>query len=168
MRLRGFDYEISARMAKKINTSAGLLLYKFQALEIYFFLVHPGGPYFTKKDEGSWTIPKGEIDLNEDELDAAKREFIEETGYLPRGNFIALNAIQQKGGKIVKCWAIEGDIDPAKLVSNTFDIEWPPKSGKMQTYPEIDRGDWFTFTEARKKINERQISFLEQVIVHGK
>lgn len=168
MRLHGFDYEISARMAKKINTSAGLLLYKFQALEIYFFLVHPGGPYFTKKDEGSWTIPKGEIDLNEDELDAAKREFIEETGYLPLGNFIALNAIQQKGGKIVRCWAIEGDIDPARLVSNTFEMEWPPKSGKMQTYPEIDRGDWFTFTEARKKINERQISFLEQVIVHGK
>lgn len=168
MRLHGFDYEISVQMAKKINTSAGLLLYKFQALEIYFFLVHPGGPYFTKKDEGSWTIPKGEIDFNEDELDAAKREFIEETGYLPRGNFIALNAIQQKGGKIVKCWAIEGDIDPARLVSNTFDMEWPPKSGKMQTYPEIDRGDWFTFAEARRKINERQISFLEQVIAHGK
>ncbi len=153
-------------MAKKINISAGLLLYKFQALEIYFFLVHPGGPYFARKDEGSWTIPKGEIDPNEDELDAAKREFMEETGYLPRGNFIALNPIQQKGGKIVKCWAIEGDIDPAVLVSNTFEMEWPPKSGKIQTYPEIDRGDWFTFAEAGKKINERQISFLDQVIAH--
>jgi len=168
MLLHGFDYGIAAPMVKKINTSAGLLLYKFQALEIYFFLVHPGGPYFTKKDEGSWTILKGEIDMNEDELDAAKREFIEETGYLPGGNFIALNSIQQKGGKIVKCWAIEGDIDPAKLVSNTFEMEWPPKSGKMQTYPEIDRGAWFTFAEAKKKINERQISFLEQVIAHGK
>ena len=155
-------------MAKKLYISAGLLLYKFQALEIYFFLVHPGGPYFTKKDEGSWTIPKGEINLDEDELDAAKREFIEETGYLPSGNFIPLNAIQQKGGKTVKCWAIEGDIDPVRLVSNTFAIEWPPKSGRIQTYPEIDRGDWFTFAEAKKKINERQIPFLEQVIAHGK
>ncbi|WP_333863383.1 NUDIX domain-containing protein [Sphingobacterium sp.] len=153
-------------MVKKINISAGLLLYKFQALEIYFFLVHPGGAYFARKDEGSWTIPKGEIDPNEDELDAAKREFMEETGYLPNGNFIALNPIQQKGGKTVKCWAIEGDIDPAGLVSNTFEMEWPPKSGKIQTYPEIDRGDWFTFAEARKKINERQISFLDQVITH--
>ncbi len=154
----GFDYGIPTVMAKKINISAGLLLYKFQALEIYFFLVHPGGPYFAKKDEGSWTIPKGEIDL----------QFKEETGHLPSGNFIALNPIQQKGGKIVKCWAIEGEIDPARLVSNTFEMEWPPKSGKMQTYPEIDRGNWFTFAEAKKKINERQISFLEQIITHKK
>jgi len=151
-------------MARKLNTSSGLLLYKFQSLEIYFFLVHPGGPYFAKKDEGCWTIPKGEIDLNEDEFEAAKREFIEETGYLPSGNFIELNPIQQKGGKIVKCWAIEGNIDPDKLVSNSFEMEWPPRSGKMQVYPEIDRGGWFTFEEAMKKINERQISFLEQVV----
>ena len=151
-------------MARKLNTSSGLLLYKFQSLEIYFFLVHPGGPYFAKKDGGCWTIPKGEIDLDEDEFEAAKREFIEETGYLPSGNFIELNPIQQKGGKIVKCWAIEGNIDPDKLVSNSFEMEWPPRSGKMQVYPEIDRGGWFTFEEAMKKINERQISFLEQVV----
>ena len=150
-------------MAKKINTSAGLLLYKFEALEIYFFLVHPGGPYFTKKDEGSWTIPKGEIDLYEDELEAAKREFIEETGYLPSGNFIALQAIQQKGGKIVKCWAIEGDIDPADLVSNTFEMEWPPRSGRQATFPEVDRAAWFPLEIARQKINPAQAALLDEL-----
>lgn len=153
-------------MARKLNYSAGLLLYKVIEKQIYFFLVHPGGPYFAKKDDGHWTIPKGEIGITEDALAAAKREFMEETGYLPDGKFRELSAIQQKGGKKVLCWAIEGDMDPHKLISNTFALEWPPRSGKIQIYPEVYRGAWFTFTEATKKINERQIELLEQVITN--
>ncbi|WP_293936357.1 NUDIX domain-containing protein [Sphingobacterium sp. UBA5996] len=153
-------------MARKLNCSAGLLMYKIQEQQIYFFLVHPGGPYFAKKDEGYWTIPKGEIGMDEDALAAAKREFMEETGCLPNGNFMELSAIQQKGGKKVLCWAIEGDMDAHKLISNTFSLEWPPRSGKIQLYPEVDRGAWFTFPEAIKKINESQIYFLEQVIAN--
>ena len=148
---------------KKTKFSAGILLYKFRNAEIFFFLVHPGGPFFARKDEGWWTVPKGEIEVDEDELEAAKREFQEETGFLPNGDFILLNPIRQKGGKIVKCWAVEGDVDPNSLVSNNFQIEWPPKSGKIQTYPEIDRGAWFTMKEARRRINVQQISFLEQI-----
>lgn len=153
-------------MARKLNCSEGLLLYKVYEQQIYFFLVHPGGPYFAKKDGGYWTIPKGEIDIAEDALTAAKREFMEETGYVPDGKFMELRPIQQKGGKKVLCWAIEGDMDPHKLISNTFALEWPPRSGKIQIYPEVDRGAWFTFTQAIKKINERQIDFLKQVIAN--
>ncbi|WP_104381550.1 NUDIX domain-containing protein [Sphingobacterium sp. HMA12] len=147
----------------KRRFSAGILLYKFQEKGISFFLVHPGGPFFAKKDEGWWTVPKGEVADDESELEAATREFLEETGYLPSGSFIRLDPIKQKGGKIVHCWAVEGDIDPDSLISNDFQIEWPPKSGRIQTYPEIDRGAWFTMEEAKKKINMQQISFLEQI-----
>ncbi|CAM3663972.1 NUDIX hydrolase [Sphingobacterium prati] len=147
----------------KTRFSAGILLYKFQGTEISFFLVHPGGPFFAKKDEGWWTVPKGEVEDNESELEAAKREFQEETGYLPNGSFIRLNPVKQKGGKIVRCWAVEGDIDPDGLISNNFQMEWPPKSGRIQTFPEIDSGAWFTMEEAKRKINVQQISFLTQL-----
>jgi predicted NUDIX family NTP pyrophosphohydrolase len=147
-----------------VKVSAGLLLYKFQNAAIQFFLVHPGGPFFVKKDEGWWTVPKGEVEAGEDELESAKREFLEETGSSPEGAFILLDPIKQKGGKIVKCWAIEADIDPQTIVSNSFEIEWPPQSGKKRSYPEVDRADWFTLEEAKKKINARQIPFLEQLL----
>jgi predicted NUDIX family NTP pyrophosphohydrolase len=146
-----------------IRQSAGILLYRTTPLGLEFFLVHPGGPFFIRKDEGHWTVPKGEIMENEDPLDAAIREFLEETGHQVSGDPIALSPILQKGGKKVWCWAMEDDLVPEQLVSNTFELEWPPKSGKLKSYPEIDRGEWFNFEQAKVKINERQIPFLEEV-----
>lgn len=147
----------------KSTISAGLLLYRFEAEELRFFLVHPGGPYFARKDEGAWTVPKGEPEPGEAELQAARREFEEETGYRPDGHFIPLSPVTQKGGKTVKCWAVAGDLDPETLVSNTFELEWPPGSGKKESYPEIDRGGWFGIAEARVKINERQAPLLDEL-----
>lgn len=144
--------------------SSGVLLYRKHASSIEILLVHPGGPFFAKKDEGSWTIPKGELIDNEDPLAAAIREFEEETGYKPAGDFIALSSIKQKGGKIVQCWAVEGDLDPLAIVSNTFEIEWPPRSGKMKSYPEVDKAAWFSVAVARQKINERQVSFIDNLL----
>ena len=147
-------------MAKE---SAGILLYRSKNLTLEFLLVHPGGPFFTKKDAGHWTVPKGEIMENEDYLEAAVREFLEETGHQVSGDPVALNPILQKGGKKVWCWAIEDDLDPTQIVSNTFEILWPPKSGQLKSFPEIDKADWFNFDQAALKINERQIPFLEEV-----
>jgi predicted NUDIX family NTP pyrophosphohydrolase len=146
-----------------MKQSAGILLFRKLKNETEFFLVHPGGPFFIKKNEGWWTIPKGEILEDEDPLTAAVREFEEETGYRPSGNFIPLKSVQQKGGKVVLCWAVEGNLDTASIQSNTFDLEWPPRSGKMKSFPEIDKGGWFTFTEAGKMINEKQAAFLEEL-----
>ena len=148
-------------MAKK--TSAGLLLYRrCTALEV--FLVHPGGPFWTRKDAGAWSIPKGEIEDGEDPLQAAKREFTEETGFPIAGEFRSLDPLKQAGGKIVYAWAIEADCDPAQIRSNLFSLEWPPKSGKSQQYPEVDRAAWFTISEARNKILAGQVRFIEQLI----
>jgi len=155
-------YRSLALMKGKFST--GLLLYKFQDSQIRFFLVHPGGPFFVRKDEGWWTVPKGEVEEDEDELSAAKREFFEETGYLPEGQFILLDPIRQKGGKTVKCWAVEGTIDPDAISSNHFEIEWPPRSGTRRSFPEVDRAGWFTLEEAKQKINVMQVSFLEQLV----
>lgn len=146
-------------------TSAGILLYKRDENDgIKVFLVHPGGPYFTKKDKGWWGIPKGLPNENEDVLAAAKREFAEETGYLPQGEFISLGEVKLKSGKIVHAWAVEDDF-PAnwKLKCNTFKIEWPPKSGKYQSFPEIDQGRFFKLDEAKAYINEAQKAFLERL-----
>jgi predicted NUDIX family NTP pyrophosphohydrolase len=143
--------------------SSGILLYRKQLSALEVLLVHPGGPFFARKDEGSWTIPKGELMEDEDPLKAAIREFEEETGYKPAGDFILLTSIKQKGGKVVQCWAVEGDLDPAAIVSNTFEIEWPLRSGKMKIFPEIDRAAWFELPQARQKINERQIDFIDQL-----
>lgn len=148
-------------MAKK--SSAGLLLYRRRGV-IEVFLVHPGGPFWAKKDIGSWTIPKGEITEGEEPLEAAKREFLEETGFEINGQFQQLNSIKQAGGKIVQAWAIEADCDPAQLQSNRFSIEWPPKSGKTRDFPEVDRAGWFTLTEARTKILAGQIALIEQLV----
>lgn len=146
-------------MAKQ---SAGILLYRVRP-ETEVLLVHPGGPFFSRKDLGSWTIPKGEYDLHEDPLEAAKREFREETGMEVAGPFIPLRPVRQKGGKLIHAWAAAGDIETDHIVSNTFEISWPPGSGQIRTYPEIDRAGWFTWAEAREKINERQIAFLNEL-----
>jgi predicted NUDIX family NTP pyrophosphohydrolase len=148
-----------------MKRSAGILLYKINhSKEIAFFLVHPGGPFFAKKDNGFWTIPKGEIEPNEDPLKTAKREFEEETGTKPTGIFISLGEIKQKGGKIVQAWAVKGDLDIEKIQSNTFEIEWPPKSGQKKSFPEIDKAGWFGLTEAMEKINEAQSIFLTRLV----
>jgi len=146
-----------------MKQSAGILLFRKNKNQKEFFLVHPGGPFFSRKDAGWWTIPKGEILLGEQPLETALREFEEETGFRPQGPFMELKPIKQKGGKLVMCWAAEGNLDPATIVSNTFDIEWPPRSGKLRSFPEIDRAGWFAFEEARRLINERQVAFLEEI-----
>ena len=128
------------------------------------FLVHPGGPYWKGKDEGAWSIPKGEFTEGEEALAAAIREFEEETGQKLRGDFIALRPIKQKAGKLVYGWAVEGDVDAANIVSNTFRQEWPYKSGKWQTFPEVDKASWFGLDEARKKINPAQAAFIDELI----
>ena len=136
-------------------------MYRMRGGRVELLLVHPGGPFWTKKDAGAWSIPKGEISAEEDDLDAARREFFEETGVLPEGRFNPLGEIVQKGGKVVRAWAFEGDYDPATLKSNTFTMEWPPRSGKQQEFPEIDRAAFFTPEEARLRINPAQAEFID-------
>ncbi|MGH7873159.1 MAG: NUDIX domain-containing protein [Candidatus Binatia bacterium] len=148
-------------MPKKI--SAGLLLYRRRG-ELEVFLVHPGGPFWAKKDTGAWSVPKGEIGAGEDSLQAAKREFIEETGFPIDGEFRPLEPLKQPGGKIVHAWAIEADCDPSQLRSNLFSLQWPPKSGQTREFPEVDRAAWFTISEGRKKILAGQIGFIDQVV----
>lgn len=143
--------------------SAGLLLYRNTNEAIEVFLVHPGGPFFAKKDESSWSIPKGEFNDDEDALTAAKREFEEETGKPIDGSFIKLQPIRQKSGKMVHAWAVESDLDHTNIVSNTFEIEWPPRSGKRKTFPEIDRAGWFTLHEAKEKLIPAQVKLLEEL-----
>ena len=127
------------------------------------FLVHPGGPFWAKKDRGAWSIPKGEYQKGEEALDAARREFHEETGFLSVDPFHSLGEVKQAGGKIVMAWAFEGDADPGKLVSNTCEIEWPPRSGRVQEIPEVDRGRWFSLVEAREFMRESQAAFLDRL-----
>jgi predicted NUDIX family NTP pyrophosphohydrolase len=145
-------------MAKR---SAGLLMFRRTNNKLEVFLVHPGGPFWAAKDEGAWTVPKGEYVEGEEPLDAARREFTEETGFDAKGEFIDLGSVKQPSGKIVNAWAFEGDCDPAKLVSNTCSIEWPPRSGKMKEIPEVDRGAWFTLPGARRAILKSQQAFLD-------
>ncbi|MCZ6775226.1 MAG: NUDIX domain-containing protein [Ignavibacteria bacterium] len=145
------------------KTSAGLLMYRSQERVFEVFLVHPGGPFWAKKDLGSWSIPKGEFDPDGDPLASAKREFEEETGFAAVGEFKLLAPLKQPSGKIVHAWAFEGDCDPKAIKSNTFSIEWPPRSGKMQAFPEVDRAGWFTIDAAKKKILKGQVGFLEEL-----
>jgi predicted NUDIX family NTP pyrophosphohydrolase len=147
-----------------LKQSAGLLLYRKTNGELQIFLVHPGGPFFKNKDAGVWSIPKGEFMNDEDALTAAKREFKEETGHTIDGNFIPLNPVTLKSGKTVYAWAIEGDIEAQNICSNLFEMEWPPKSGKKQSFPEIDRGGWFDIDEAKVKINAGQVGLIESFI----
>nr|ART40972.1 L173 [uncultured bacterium] len=149
-------------MAKK--ASAGLLVYRRRD-QLEVFLVHPGGPFWAKKDGGAWSIPKGEFEEGEDALQAAKREFAEETGFSVDGEVRPLAPVKQRGGKIVHAWAVEADCDPSRIQSNLFSMEWPPKSGRMQEFPEVDRAQWFTIPEARKRILASQVGFIDQLVV---
>ncbi|HEY0731622.1 MAG TPA: NUDIX domain-containing protein [Chitinophagaceae bacterium] len=146
-----------------MRKSAGILMFRRIDKELEVLLVHPGGPFWKNKDQGAWSIPKGEFTNSEDPLDAAIREFEEETGVKLQGNFIELEQIQQKGGKLVLAWAIESDLDPSSIRSNTFSMEWPPKSGKWIEVPEIDKASWFAVEEAREKINPAQQALLEDL-----
>lgn len=143
--------------------SAGLLMYRRRGDQPEVLLVHMGGPYWAKRDLGAWSIPKGEFDEGEDPLEAAKREFQEETGIEAQGDFMPLPKIRQPGGKSVFAWAFEGNCDPSQIHSNSFQMEWPPRSGKMAEFPEVDRADWFTLSEAREKILKGQRSLLESL-----
>lgn len=145
--------------------SAGLLMYRIKDGQLEVFLAHPGGPLFRKKDWGYWTIPKGEPPENETLLETAMREFEEETGIKPGGSFIELGSIRQKGGKVVHAWAFEGDPDPQQPIhSNTFEMEWPPRSGRIQSFPEVDRAQFFSLAEAKEKLKETQWPLVERLV----
>ncbi len=144
--------------------SAGLIMYRTRAGHLEVLLVHPGGPFWARKDYGAWSIPKGEVSDGEDALAAAKREFEEETGISPSGQFVPLGTIKQKGTKTVEAWAFEGDCDPRSIKSNTFVFEWPPHSGKTREFPEIDRAEFFEVEEARRRVNAAQAEFLSKLI----
>ena len=139
------------------------MMYRRNHGELEVFLVHPGGPFFANKDLEAWTIPKGEYLEGEHPLEAAKREFQEETGFPVSETFLYLGSIKQAGGKIVSAWAFEGDCDPAEMISNHCEIEWPPRSGRLITIPEVDRGAWFSLDEARERIKSTQIPLLDRL-----
>lgn len=147
----------------KSKKSAGILLYKRIDGQLYVLLVHPGGPFWEGNDKGHWSIPKGEFDEHENPFEAAIREFEEETGTHLEGRFMELSPVKLKSGKIVYAWALERDINTDTVVSNTFDMEWPPKSGTIKTFPEIDKAQWFTVEEALEKINEVMRDLILQV-----
>lgn len=152
------------------RVSAGLLVYRQRAGVLEVLLAHPGGPFYSRKDTGVWTIPKGEVAPDEDLLTAARREFHEELGWSPEGPFLPLSAVRQKGGKLVHAWACLGDCDPAVVVSNTFALEWPPGSGRRQEFPEIDRAEFFDLPAAREKLLPAQrplLDELEQLLAAG-
>jgi predicted NUDIX family NTP pyrophosphohydrolase len=149
-------------MAAK-KQSAGILVYRLIKKKPEVFLVHPGGPFWKNKDAAAWSIPKGEFEDDEPALKAAQREFEEETGIKPTGKFIELQPVKQKSGKTVYAWALEAEIDPSIIKSNLFEMEWPPKSGKKASFPEIDRADWFDMTTGKEKINAYQVPLLEQL-----
>jgi predicted NUDIX family NTP pyrophosphohydrolase len=143
--------------------SAGLLLYRKRDRSLQVFLVHPGGPLWSKKDAGVWSIPKGLVNQGENQLEGAKREFQEETGFTASGQFIPLRPVKLRSGKLIQAWAIESDCNPAEIKSNTFTMEWPPRSGRRQEFPEVDRAAWFDIEEAKQKINQGQAGLLEEL-----
>ncbi|MGH9448897.1 MAG: NUDIX domain-containing protein [Terriglobia bacterium] len=145
------------------KSSAGILLYRLMGGSLEVLLVHPGGPFWAKKDTGAWSIPKGELWAGEDALAAAKREFEEETGSSPEGTMLPLGTVTQKSGKVVSAWALQGDCDPKSIKSNSFEIEWPPRSGKKQEFPEIDRAGFFEIEDAKRRINPAQTEFLTRL-----
>ena len=150
--------------SQRSRVSAGLLMFRRKSGTLEFLLAHPGGPFFARKDEGAWTIPKGEAASDEDLFTRAQIEFEEELGIRPHGNWIELGSIKQKGGKTVHAWAFEGDLpDSFEPKSNTFEIEWPPRSGKLEQFPEIDRAEFFAEDVARRKINPAQTILLDRL-----
>jgi predicted NUDIX family NTP pyrophosphohydrolase len=149
-----------------MKKSAGILMYKRSGDGLLLLLVHPGGPFWAKKDLGAWSIPKGEYDEGEDPFTVAKREFAEELGAEPSGEFQELGELVQPSRKVITAWAVEGDFDPKNLKSNTFELEWPPKSGRKQSFPEVDRAEWFAPAEARRKILPGQAGFIDRLLAH--
>ena len=150
-------------MTKRANVSAGMLLFRRGESGVELFLAHPGGPFWKNKDEGAWTIPKGMVDEGEEPLDAAVREFVEETGITPVEPYLPLGAIRQKAGKTVHAWAWEGDADPAAITSNEMSTEWPRGSGRWLTFPEVDRCAWFRPAEARRRMNPAQAELIDRL-----
>jgi len=138
-------------------------MYRLKGQYPEIFLVHPGGPFWAKKDLGSWSIPKGEYATGEDPLEVARREFFEETGFEAKGEFQELTAIRQAGGKRVRAWAFQGDCDPGRIISNTFSMEWPPRSGKQAEFPEVDRAAWFGVGLCREKILKGQLALIDEL-----
>ena len=147
-------------MAKRPKQSAGLLMFRRAGEQIEVLLVHPGGPFWARKDEGAWTLPKGEFEGGEEALSAAQREFQEETGFTAHGPYLDLGSVRQKSGKVVHAWAFAGNCDPEQLVSNTCEIDWPPRSGKRIVIPEVDRGAWFSLAGASEFIRQEQRDLL--------
>ena len=147
------------------SRSAGILLYRRLADRLEVLLVHPGGPFWVRRDLGAWSIPKGEYEIDEDPLVAARREFEEELGTPPpAGDVLELGEVRQKSGKVVRAWAMAGDLDAEAIQSNTFELEWPPRSGKTSTFPEVDRAQWFEIGQAREKINSAQAALLDVLL----
>lgn len=145
--------------------SAGLLLYRTHCGQVEVLLAHPGGPFWATRDEGAWSLPKGVADGVEDLAATAEREFVEETGFsVPETEWISLGTVQQRSGKTVHAWAAAGDADPSRMRSNTFSMEWPPRSGNITEFPEIDRVEWFTIDEARRKLNPAQVELLDRLL----
>ncbi len=144
--------------------SAGIVLYRRRPRGLEFLLVHPGGPFWAKKEAGAWSIPKGEYGEGEDALDAACREFEEEIGIRLEGDFVPLAPIRQRGGKVVVAWGVEGDLDPDGIRSDTFTMEWPPRSGRLREFPEVDRAAWCTLDDARRRINHAQLPLLVELV----
>jgi predicted NUDIX family NTP pyrophosphohydrolase len=162
--MRNAEGQETQSMLKRSRTSAGLLMFRRKQDELEVLLVHPGGPFFRKKDDGAWTIPKGEAAEGEDLRSRAKIEFEEELGFAPVEEWIELGSVKQKGGKTVHAWAFCGDLPPDfKLASNTFELEWPPKSGRKQPFPEVDQAKFFPLALARSKINPAQTVFLDRL-----
>jgi len=146
--------------------SAGLLCYRYRDATLEVLLIHPGGPFWANRDEGAWSIPKGLVEANEDPLTTAIREFNEETGFTAVGEFIALDTLKQHSGKIVHAWALQMDVDASELRSNSFSMEWPRGSGRLQAFPEADKGEWFTLERARQKIYPGQAAFLDRLLAY--
>jgi len=144
--------------------SAGILLFKRHKNRLELFLVHPGGPFWINRDEGAWSIPKGLFEENEQAIEAARREFREETGFEAEGEFIELGQLKMPSGKIIHAWAVEQDIDASQLVSNTFTMEWPRGSGVLREYPEVDRGEWFDLSQAKIRISSGQRGFIDRLL----
>jgi predicted NUDIX family NTP pyrophosphohydrolase len=146
-----------------MKRSAAILVYRHTQGALEVFLVHPGGPFWAKKDVGAWSIPKGEFEETEEGLAAAKREFVEEVGQSIDGDFVALSPVRQKGGKIIHTWAVEGEVDEARIKSNEFEMEWPPRSGRRARFPEVDRGQWFLVPEARRRLLSSQVPIIDEL-----
>jgi predicted NUDIX family NTP pyrophosphohydrolase len=161
--IAGFLFDLCLFKSQMPTISAGILFYRFQNGSWQVLLIHPGGPFWSKKDEGVWSIPKGEVNKDEDLFAAAKREVFEELGVKAIAKPVQLNGLKQKSGKVIYCWAMQQDINTTKITSNMFELEWPPRSGRRVEFPEVDRAEWFDLAKAKTKILPGQLKFVEQL-----